>query len=730
MSEKLVQLAIKVRDDGSVEVLDRVEGKLDDVADGAQQGTRAMASGFAALKGSLLEVWAAVELGEKAVRVVAGVAAGFVEAASTAEQYKVRLQVLLKSQGEANRLFDEMNRYAAQTPFEFEEIMGAATALSGVVKGGVGEVTRLMPLIGDLAAASGLSIQEATGQVIRMWSAGAASADLFRERGILAMLGFQAGVTYSAQETREQLMAEWQKTDSSFRGATDQLADTWGGLTSMLADKWFAFRTRLMDAGVFELLKEQTRSWNDQLEAMMAPGGVLDRLVKWVGELPRAALTLEREGLTAQLAGMKGGGTSVFDWSLFGGKFANMGATPEEIAEVERQLAVVNEKLVRLDLAAANRLPPDPWMPKPAAPARGDDLPALDSTAAEWQKKALHTALPTEAGSAYSARLTLAVEALGRFREALPDDAVRDYSDSLAEAVQAQGRFHSALTTETGSAYSERLTLAVEGLGRFREALPGDEVSAYSQDLEAAVESLGRFHSALPGERATVAMVTWADGAKQALRDYAIEAGTLLPQVASAVSGAFLGLEDALVQSFTRGRLAFRDFADAVIADLARIFVRQQITGPLAQAVGGWFGGPVQAGPAMAMGGAVAHTGGVPGVDSLPSRQVPIELFRRAPRFHGGGLAGDELPAVLRRGEGVFTPGQMRALAPAAPIEVRVVNQTATPVEPEVRRSTGADGRQVVELVLREVARDVARGGPTAQAIGQTFGLSRVGRST
>jgi len=59
-----------------------------------------------------------------------------------------------------------------------------------------------------------------------MYSAGAASADLFRERGILAMLGFQAGVTYSAEETRQRLMQAWLEPESKFKGMTGEMAKT------------------------------------------------------------------------------------------------------------------------------------------------------------------------------------------------------------------------------------------------------------------------------------------------------------------------------------------------------------------------------------------------------------------------------------------------------------------------------------------------------------------------
>ena len=165
----------------------------------------------------------------------------FVETAAAAENYQTRLEVLLQSQQQGARMFQVMAEYASRVPFEFYDIMEAATALAGVMRGGVDEVQRWMPLVGDLAAATGLSIQDTTSQIIRMYSAGAASADLFRERGVLAMLGFQAGTSYTAKATRDQLIKAWEDVDSKFRGATDRLADNWDGKVSMMADAWTRF---------------------------------------------------------------------------------------------------------------------------------------------------------------------------------------------------------------------------------------------------------------------------------------------------------------------------------------------------------------------------------------------------------------------------------------------------------------------------------------------------------
>ncbi len=178
---------------------------------------------------------------------IVGFSKAVIDANSIMEDYNLRIKILLGTQAESTELFQDMTKFAAEVPFAFQEIMGAATQLTGVLKGGGDEVTSLMPLIADLAAVSGLGIQTTTEQIIRMFSAGAASADLFRERGITAMLGFQAGVSVSADETRRRVIEAWEMTGSKFKGATEAMKDTWTGQVSIMGDAWFTFKNNVAD---------------------------------------------------------------------------------------------------------------------------------------------------------------------------------------------------------------------------------------------------------------------------------------------------------------------------------------------------------------------------------------------------------------------------------------------------------------------------------------------------
>lgn len=55
------------------------------------------------------------------------------------------------------------------------------------------------------------------------------------------------------------------------------------------------------------------------------------------------------------------------------------------------------------------------------------------------------------------------------------------------------------------------------------------------------------------------------------------------------------------------------------------------------------------------------HKGGIVGLDSTFTRPVHPAVFESAPRYHRGGIAGDEVPAILQRGEEVIPRDEVRA---------------------------------------------------------------------
>ncbi len=195
-----------------------------------------------------------------------------------------KLSILLRSAEEGTKLFENLKTFALQAPQGFDEIAESASALAGVMKDGRTEIEEMIPLMSDLAAAYDMPLREVTSQIIRMYSAGAASADMFRERGITAMMGFKAGVSYTTEETMEILKRSWNKADSKFRGAAAKLAQTWHGMMGMLRDAWMQFTDSIGKAGVFDAAKNAVKSILDLLSQWKSDG-TLDKIAKQISDL-------------------------------------------------------------------------------------------------------------------------------------------------------------------------------------------------------------------------------------------------------------------------------------------------------------------------------------------------------------------------------------------------------------------------------------------------------------
>lgn len=136
-------------------------------------------------------------------------------------------------------------------------------------------------------------------------------------------------------------------------------------------------------------------------------------------------------------------------------------------------------------------------------------------------------------------------------------------------------------------------------------------------------------------------------------------------------------LADFLFDPFSEGLEGMaRKFAD-VIRRMAADAIAAQIAKKLFGAMGeggdwGWVGTAFSA-ASTAVG---FHQGGVVGAGGSFSRSVPASAFFNAPRYHNGGFAADEVPAILQKGERVMTKAQQRESAsqPAQPQSIRIVN--------------------------------------------------------
>lgn len=196
--------------------------------------------------------------------------------------------------------------------------------------------------------------------------------------------------------------------------------------------------------------------------------------------------------------------------------------------------------------------------------------------------------------------------------------------------------------------------------------------------------------------------------------------------------------EDAFVQFAKTGKLSVRSLVDVVIAEMARMQYRQNIAGPLSSLLSSGLSALFGVDTTQLATGdfvrmdrltAVNHSGGIAGMADAAFRPVDRAVFAGAPRFHTGGIAGNEVPIIAQRGEGIFTREQMAALAPAGagqqPVTVNVINQAGSRVD--VQQQQTPSGLQIDVLItqLQDAMADnlSAGSGSLARAMEGRFGL-------
>lgn len=169
------------------------------------------------------------------------------------ENLQTRFKFLFGSAEEGAKAFDTLSKFAGTVPFTLEEIAAASGNLA-VVSKDAEELGKNLQLTANVAAISGLDFRLAGEQIQRALSGGISSADLLRERGIKALLGFKDGVKVTTKETQEAFDRVF-GPNGEFAGAAVALASNFDGLQSMVQDKFFNIRRIISDSGPFDRLK-------------------------------------------------------------------------------------------------------------------------------------------------------------------------------------------------------------------------------------------------------------------------------------------------------------------------------------------------------------------------------------------------------------------------------------------------------------------------------------------
>ena len=209
---------------------------------GVQRNLTSLKNNVFSLKGALVGIGAGA------------VVKSFVDVGREVESLQTRFKFLFGTAEEGQVAFDQLRKFASRVPFSLEEISRASGNLA-VVSKDAEDLNRVLSITGNVAAVTGLDFETTASQIQRAFSGGIGAADLFRERGVRALLGFKAGVQVTAEETIQRF-EELFGGDGKFATATDDLATTLTGTLSMLGDKFFNFQTVVAESFFDELKKE------------------------------------------------------------------------------------------------------------------------------------------------------------------------------------------------------------------------------------------------------------------------------------------------------------------------------------------------------------------------------------------------------------------------------------------------------------------------------------------
>ena len=211
------------------------------------------------------------------------------------------------------------------------------------------------------------------------------------------------------------------------------------------------------------------------------------------------------------------------------------------------------------------------------------------------------------------------------------------------------------------------------------------------------------------------------DGFKRGFLNLQNELNDFASLAENAVKNAFNNMENVLADFVATGKANIADLVQSIVSDFAKIAIRQSITQPLMSGLSSYFGF------------ATAHTGGVIGVDSLSSKNVSADVFANAPRYHTGGLVGNEIPIIAQRGETVFTKGQMAALGaelnnkPSVSVNVNVHNN-ASGTMAKATSSQDANGNLSIDIMVEKIegaiGKNISKGEGLSPILEQRYALN------
>ena len=544
--------------------------------DKTRQAMKSASTGFDNLKKSVFSLQTAlIGIGGSLV------AKSFLDTARETERLQVRFKFLFDDVREGEKAFRGLTEFASKVPFSLEEIQRGAGNLA-VVSQSAEEMNRLLAITGDLAVASGLDFQTTAEQLQRVFSSGINSADLFRERGVREMLGFEAGVAISAEKSKQHIIDIFEEGSKSFVGGSQVMADTFDGVISMIGDKVRLFKQDVMDAGPFEALK--------------ASAQLLDNaLVKNFGSIEKSAEAIGEAVVTATMKTILFG-ASVIDafrptFAFIGGSIVNLvnsvRSLPSPIPEIgllgflmlgtKGKLAVTGIAMAKKELEE---------IPNTASPTLGLTLRLGEIMAG---LAGIDMATPTK-------ELNEAMKKTGENAETKLVPPFKEFTDHLDESIKSGGDLEKKVAEifkkineqrEATKKLKEEETARASAVQAVQTALAvshekttkaiGDETKAVMTLAQAREEATKAVQTALDGSLMPDMDTGLFSNFSKGFKEVAESQKQMFTQMRDIGAESFDRLKSSLTDFVMTGKLSFQDLGTFVVRSMVEMLVGEAI---------------------------------------------------------------------------------------------------------------------------------------------------------
>lgn len=330
-----------------------------------------------------------------------------------------------------------------------------------------------------------------------------------------------------------------------------------------------------------------------------------------------------------------------------------------------------------------------------------DTNPYAEQQAGLEALKQKYDELIAKAKEVYGVDSTQYKTLLAQKERALAAQQQRDFSSTMSVLREKRNAEEEANLTDIQRS-NRTIDQKIADLREYLANFKGTEAErlAVAQQVNATIAALEQQRQAASSNAFTDQMKQWTD---------------LSGNMAQYMSGVANTLADALTNMIMGEKVDWQQIMKSMIKDLVNMGIKYlmgSLMGGKGQMAGMMPGGGkmgMMGGKGKMMGGkgaGVMHTGGIVGRMSAVRNVSPL-AFAGAPRFHSGGMirglgiGPDEVPIIARKGEGVFTPEQMQAMASGGGGNRSMAVNTNVTVNAQ-----GGDARQNGDLA-KQVAKEV-----------------------